>query len=171
MLALWQKKTAKSPDLNSCGEIGLVQHVNGLSAGFNPPYRSKEVNRANYRRSESNQPRHPGRHSRAREIPGWRLHRRQPDFKAKYGLQPDPVLSPEDLLRMDFATGLPSSNHLRRSSLEQFQEELADIQPIPQVPESVKEVIRRAKKLYIYGFFEYAFFTVAAQPTQPWKQP
>jgi hypothetical protein len=89
----------------------------------------------------------------------------KPDFNAKYGLQPDPVLSPEDLLRMDFTTGLPSSNHLRRSSLEEFQEDVADIQPIPQVPDSVKEVIRRAKKLYVYGFFEYAFFTVAAHYT------
>jgi hypothetical protein len=86
----------------------------------------------------------------------------EPDFNAKYRLQPDPVLSMEDLLRIDFKTGMPSSNILRQFTLQELQEDIADIQPIPQVPESIREVIRRAKKLYVYGYFEYAFFTVAA---------
>lgn len=84
------------------------------------------------------------------------------DFTAKYDLEPDPVMSMEDLLRLDFKTGSPSSNVLRAFTLNQLQEHMAEIQPIPQVPDSVKEVIRRAKRLYIYGFFEYSFFTIAA---------
>ena len=86
----------------------------------------------------------------------------EPDFNAKYGLRSDPVLSPEELLRINFSTGIPSSDLLRRFTLQELQENVAEIQPIPQVPGSVREVIRRAKELYIYGFFEYAFFTVAA---------
>ena len=86
----------------------------------------------------------------------------EPDFNAKYELQPDSVLSTKDLLRINFKTGVPSSHVLRRSSLQELQEDVADIQPITQVPESIKEVIRRAKKLYVYGYFEYGFFTVAA---------
>jgi hypothetical protein len=85
----------------------------------------------------------------------------EPDFNAKYGLKPDPVLSAEELLRIDFSTGMPTSQVLRQFTLQELQEKVADIQPIEQVPESVREVIRRAKKLYVYGFFEYAFFTVA----------
>lgn len=86
----------------------------------------------------------------------------EPDFNAKYRLQPDPVLLAEELLRIDFRTGTPSCHVLRRYTLQELQENVADVQLIAQVPESVREVIRRAKKLYIYGFFEYAFFTVAA---------
>jgi hypothetical protein len=29
----------------------------------------------------------------------------------------------------------------------------------------VREIIRRAKKLYIYGYFEYSFFTIASHYT------
>lgn len=86
----------------------------------------------------------------------------EPDFSAKYRLPPDSLMPTEALLRLDFKTGEPSSHVLRQFSLRELQENVADIQLIPQVPESLREVIRRAKKLYVYGFFEYAFFTVAA---------
>lgn len=89
----------------------------------------------------------------------------EPDFNAKYGLSPDPVISPEELLRIDFSSGRPTSHVLRQYTLQELQENVSDIQPIAQVPESVREVIRRAKRLYIYGYFEYAFFTVAAHYT------
>ena len=46
-------------------------------------------------------------------------------------------------------------------TLMERQRTVGDVQLIPQVPCGVREIIRRAKKLYIYGFFEYSFFTVA----------
>jgi len=39
---------------------------------------------------------------------------------------------------------------------------MSAIQLIPQVPEPVREVISRAKKLYLFGHFEYSLFTVAS---------
>lgn len=84
------------------------------------------------------------------------------DFNAKYSLPPDPVLSAPELLRLNFASDAPATdNRLRQMTLMERQRTVGDVQLIPQVPCGVREIIRRAKKLYIYGFFEYSFFTVA----------
>jgi hypothetical protein len=88
------------------------------------------------------------------------------DFNAKYSLQPDPVLSAPEFLRLGFAPDAPSTdNRLRQMTLEVRQQMVRDIQLIPQVTEGVREIIRRAKKLYVYGYFEYSFFTVAEHYT------
>lgn len=83
------------------------------------------------------------------------------DFASKYDLRPDRILTDDELVGWD-----PTSEQYRDSSYQQLslrerQENVAPIQLIPQVPEDVKEVIRRAKRLYIFGHFEYSFFTVA----------
>lgn len=88
------------------------------------------------------------------------------DFNAKYGLTPDPVLPASELLRLHSDAELsPSPSPLRRFSLSELQEDVADIQLIPQVPDGVREIIWQAKQLYIYGFFEYRFFTIASHYT------
>jgi hypothetical protein len=86
---------------------------------------------------------------------------RETDFNAKYGLELDRVLPDSELLRFDNKTGEYLDCSYQRFSLRERQEHVAGIQPIPQVPESVKLVIDRAKRLYIFGHFEYSFFTIA----------
>ena len=84
------------------------------------------------------------------------------DFNKKYGLVAEPVLddaavlSPDSLssmfVRVD--TGL-------MASLNDVQTALAQILLIPQVPESVSSTFRIAKRLYLFGRFEYRFYTVS----------
>jgi len=88
------------------------------------------------------------------------------DFNAKYSLQPDPVLSAPELLRLDFPSDAPATDHrLRQMTLLERQQTVEDIQLIPQVPRGVREIVRRAKNLYIYGYFEYSFFTISSHYT------
>jgi len=90
----------------------------------------------------------------------------EPEFITRYGLQPDAVLPAPELLRLDFAPDASATdNRLRPASVEELQERISDIQLIPQVPDGVREIIRRAKMLYIYGYFEYSFFTIASHYT------
>jgi len=77
------------------------------------------------------------------------------DFNAKHNLVADEVLSPTDLLQLH-----PTSAFFPLT-LEESQREVAGIQLIPQVPESVRRVVHWAKRLYVFGYFEYGFFTVA----------
>jgi hypothetical protein len=83
------------------------------------------------------------------------------DFSSKYDLQPDSILTDDELVRWDPASEEYRDSSYQQLSLRERQENVAAIQLIPQVPEAVKEVIRRAKRLYIFGHFEYSFFTVA----------
>lgn len=84
------------------------------------------------------------------------------DFNAKYALPPDRVIDREALLTIDptsayfieIATGKPPT-------VEERQELIAAIQLIPQVPESVRRTFVTAKRLYVFGHFDYHFFTVA----------
>jgi hypothetical protein len=83
------------------------------------------------------------------------------DFNHKYGLTPDPVLDDAELLSPDV---LPSS-FVRvdtgvMPSLNDFQSVLAQILLIPQVPDSVRNTFRIAKRLYLFGRFEYGFYSV-----------
>ena len=84
------------------------------------------------------------------------------DFNSKYGLLPEPVLDDADVLSPDFL----SSSFVRidtglMPSLNDVQSALAEILLIPQVPESVERTFRIAKQLYLFGRFEYGFYTVS----------
>jgi hypothetical protein len=83
------------------------------------------------------------------------------DFNLKYNLPLDPILSDGDLLEWDAVLQAHRDCSYEQISLRDRQERMASVQLIPQVPESVREVVRRAKRLYIFGHFEYSFFTVA----------
>jgi hypothetical protein len=83
------------------------------------------------------------------------------NFNVKYNLQADQILSDDELLGWDPAFEAYQDCSYQGTSLRQRQEQMATIQLIPQVPESVREVVRRAKRLYIFGHFEYSFFTIA----------
>lgn len=99
----------------------------------------------------------------------WRLEewceavRRLPtDFNSKYGLTPEPilddaaVLSPEPLsslfVRVDTGT-IPS--------FQDVQSVLSSILLIPQVPAPVTRTFQIAKRLYLFGRFEYGFYTAS----------
>jgi len=84
------------------------------------------------------------------------------DFRSIYDLKPDPPLSDEELLTIHPTTACFVSIDTRRSaSLSERHTAVAAIQLIPTVPESVARTFRLAKRLYIFGYFEYGFFTAA----------
>jgi hypothetical protein len=84
------------------------------------------------------------------------------DFNAVYNLEGDPTLSLEEWTKMDSITAcfvkLEDSKPL---TFEERQAAVSDIQLIPKVPKDVQLAFRRAKDLYISGYFRYDFFTVA----------
>lgn len=87
---------------------------------------------------------------------------RATDFNKKYGLAPDPILDARALLRVHEITSMfVKLSDLKPLTLEEKQQEVASAKLIPQVPESVQRTFSLAKRLYIFGHFEYGFFTVA----------
>jgi hypothetical protein len=90
----------------------------------------------------------------------WEIFSVQPDFKNKYDLKPDLVLDEGELLKIDrINVGFFSRD--KTDSIREIQEEIAHIQLIPQVAENVVRVFHWAKRLYVFGLFEYGFFTVS----------
>jgi len=77
-----------------------------------------------------------------------------PNYNKIFNLASDPVLSLQDLLKS-------SMTEDDRFSLQSLQKNVADIQLIPAVPEMVKRVFKRAKDLFIFGYFKYEFFTIS----------
>ena len=84
------------------------------------------------------------------------------DFNQKYGLVPEPVLDDADVLSPD---GL-SAQFVRVDTglvptLKDIQIALSTILLIPLVPDSVRRTFRIAKRLYVFGRFEYEFYNVS----------
>lgn len=77
------------------------------------------------------------------------------DYTQIYGLKPNPILPFEQLLKADVRS--KSFNF----DLEDLQKKVANIQLIPLVPLEVKTVFNRAKHLFIFGYFQYEFFTIS----------
>jgi hypothetical protein len=92
----------------------------------------------------------------------YKLFGKQVDFNKRYSLTPDPVVGRDPLLRIHFATAhfvnLKTGGPL---TLEQLQEDVSQIQLIPQVPEDIRRTFYLAKRLYVFGYLEYGFFTVS----------
>jgi len=82
------------------------------------------------------------------------------EWNSKFNLRPDPILPFSEITKMDERLGSCFSL-AEGEGVEQLQNEVANIQLIPPVPEDVKRVFRRAKDLHIYGFFRYNFFTIS----------
>jgi hypothetical protein len=90
----------------------------------------------------------------------WELFSVRPDFNNKYDLKPDLVLDDGELLKIDrINVGFFSRD--KTDSIREIQEGIAHVQLIPNVPENVARVFHWAKRLYIFGLFEYGFFTVS----------
>lgn len=77
-----------------------------------------------------------------------------PDYNKDFNLQPDPILSPEELLKSETVGVFNLTTH-------KIQASIADIQFIPAVPDNVKRTFKRAKDLFIFGYFKYEFFTIS----------
>jgi hypothetical protein len=84
------------------------------------------------------------------------------DFNAKYNLSPDPPLKDEQLLTIDpLSACFVKTSHGGPETLSELHSSIAHIQLIPQVPEDVRRTFHRAKRLYVYGYLEYGFFTIS----------
>lgn len=78
------------------------------------------------------------------------------DYNARYNLDPDPILSIYELTKKDSTVdGFTGIN------IQSLQEQVCSLQLIPTVSEHVKRVFDRAKKLFVYGYFHYGFFTIS----------
>ncbi|PYP82394.1 MAG: hypothetical protein DMG65_26415 [Candidatus Angelobacter sp. Gp1-AA117] len=83
------------------------------------------------------------------------------DFNTRYNLQPDPILDESILLEISRAAAgfFP---YTRKDAIQRIQEDVSNIQLISHIPEHVHRAFLIAKRLYIFGLFEYHFFTVSA---------
>ena len=90
---------------------------------------------------------------------------RRINYNSKYGLKSDPVLPLSELLKKDkiFSSfvKVDKSGEPREITIEDLQRSVCGIQLIPNVPEGVKKVFNAAKRLHIFGYFEYYFFTIS----------
>lgn len=77
------------------------------------------------------------------------------DCNSLYDLKPDHIIPLSEILEEARNRKWP------KVSIEELQQHVASIQLIPPVPEPVQRVFRAAKDLYIFGYFEYHFFTVS----------
>jgi hypothetical protein len=82
------------------------------------------------------------------------------DFNAKYKLRPDPILSEPQLLTINDVIGCFFRGD-RSQMIKKAQQDVASIKPIQQVPPEIGRLIHAAKRLYVFGLFEYEFFTIA----------
>lgn len=90
---------------------------------------------------------------------------RRIDYNSKYGLKSDHVLLLSKLLRKDkrFNSFIKIDKYGKRHeiTIEDLQKSICSIQLIPNVPKEVKKVFNAAKRLHIFGYFEYYFFTIS----------
>jgi len=87
------------------------------------------------------------------------------DYNTKYGLKSDPVLPVSELLKKDITLSpfvkADKSGEYHEITLEDLQKSVCDIQLITTVPEGVRKVFSAAKRLHIFAYFEYYFFTIS----------
>lgn len=84
------------------------------------------------------------------------------DFNQKYGLAPEPILDDAEVLSPDSLSSMFVRVDTRLiPSLNDVQVVLSTILLIPQVPESVERTFQIAKRLYLFGRFQYGFYSVS----------
>ena len=77
------------------------------------------------------------------------------DYNRLFNLKPDPILSLEEFIKRNDIEGLFSL------SFQDLQKRICNFQLIPDAPEHVKRVFDNAKKLFIFGYLHYNFFTIS----------
>ena len=87
------------------------------------------------------------------------------DYNSKYGLKSDLVLPLSEVLKKDKTFSsfvkVDKSGERREITIEDLQKSVCGLQLIPSVHEEVKRVFRAAKRLHIFGYFDYYFFTIS----------
>ena len=87
------------------------------------------------------------------------------NYVSKYALKKDPILPLSEIIKKDkmlnYWIKINKNGETSELTIEDLQSHICDIQLIPNVPEEVKKVFNAAKKLYIFAYFEYFFFTVS----------
>ncbi|MCL4469117.1 MAG: hypothetical protein M1591_09315 [Deltaproteobacteria bacterium] len=79
------------------------------------------------------------------------------DYNSKYDLKNDSIISLSELLRKNnIFTNIPDE-----AVIKSLQKNVCDIQLIPIVPEEARNVFDTAKRIFIFGCFDYYFFTVS----------
>jgi hypothetical protein len=89
-----------------------------------------------------------------------RLFEMQNDFNSKYDLRADTILGEPELLHIDEINSMFFQGD-RNQAIKIAQERVAALQMTGCVPAEVARIFNTAKKLYIFGLFEYQFFTVS----------
>jgi hypothetical protein len=84
----------------------------------------------------------------------------QYDFNSKYGLRSGTILSESELLHIDEVNRMFFHGD-RDQAIKIAQERVAALQMTGRVPTEVARIFNTAKRLYIFGLFEYQFFTVS----------
>ena len=78
------------------------------------------------------------------------------NFNKIFNLESDIILPIEKLTKKDrIVEMMPDIN------IEYLQEQVCHLQLIPSVPKHVKRVLNHSKKLFVFGFFYYDFFTIS----------
>lgn len=77
------------------------------------------------------------------------------DYNTIYNIPLEPVLEFEEVVKTDRGASMFGLD------LEKIQKAVSDIHLIPPVPDDVKQLFKRAKDLFIFGYFRYEFFTIA----------
>ena len=78
-----------------------------------------------------------------------------PDFNKLFNLEDDTIFPEEQIFKMSESTKMFGLD------LQKIQKHISSIQLIPLVPEPVQNAFSMSKNLFIFGYFQYRFFTIA----------
>lgn len=97
----------------------------------------------------------------------FRLFGKEINYNTKYNLKPDDILDKVNLLSIDETvnTLFKTQNDHGEKLLEKLQRDIYRFQLSPDIPKEVKRVYNAAKKLYVFGYFDYYFFTISQHYT------
>jgi len=85
------------------------------------------------------------------------------NYNAKYSLPSDSPLTTEQLLQIDSRNkSFVKFSDFESATLSDQHQEVAGIQLIPQVPEDIRRTFHLGRRLYVYGYLEYGFYTVSS---------
>lgn len=77
------------------------------------------------------------------------------DYNKIYGIASDPIRSFENIIQIN------STSKAFSLDVAKLQRAVSNIQLIPKVPDDIRRAISMAKSLFIYGYFNYEFFTIS----------
>ncbi len=88
-----------------------------------------------------------------------------PDFNSEYNLKPDRMYTKNQLLKkcgpLNSFGKINKNGRIGKITFRDLQQNVSNIQLIPTVSKDVKKVFKAAKKLYMFGYFDYFFFTIS----------